>query len=515
MQLLGEMLQYCMLLIIDFGSQTTHLISRRFRQLGVASHIVEPKKALAFLQKGLPISGIVLSGGPSSVYEPGSPTLDKKIFKQGLPMLGICYGWQLMAQLLGGEVKSATKEYGPEVITFQQNICQLPATHFQVFMSHGDSVTREPAGFQVIASTKNVKNAAVFHPQHHYLGLQFHPEVDHTEFGKEILAFFAFQMCGEIATTQSLTPTSIVEQIRKQVNDQQVLCAVSGGVDSTVAAFLIGKAVGRQLIPVYVESGLMRPGTRELVEHIFTDLIDASLVVVDAQARFLAALQGLTDPEEKRKIIGKLYVDIFREEARKHGKVAFLGQGTIYSDVIESQGTAASAKIKSHHNVGGLPKDLPFQLLEPLRHFYKDEVRDLGRQLGLPEEMVMQQPFPGPGYAIRIRGEVTPQRLAQEILADQIVVEEIKKAGLYEQVFQCFAVMTGAQSTAVKGDARAFSEVVAIRAYESKDVMTSQWADLPYMVLQTIAHRIVNEVPDVSRVVYDITTKPPATMEWE
>jgi GMP synthase (glutamine-hydrolysing) len=503
-----------MILIIDFGSQTTHLIGRRLRQLGIASDFVDPENALGKIKETKP-SGLIFSGGPASVYDLGAPTIDKKILDLKLPILGICYGWQLMARLLNGEVKSASKEYGPENIVYQNNIFSLPKSNHQVFMSHGDSVTELPTGFMAFGSTSRVANAAVFDINRKMVGVQFHPEADHTEFGIDILKYFAEKWCQETVQELRFDLDAIVKEIKQKVDTKKVICAVSGGVDSTVAAFLIGKAIGQQLVPVYVESGLMRLGTRERVKSIFTDLVKADLVIVDAEEKFISALKGITDPEEKRKTIGKLYVEIFQEEAAKHSDAAFLGQGTIYSDVIESKGSKQASKIKSHHNVGGLPKDMKLQLIEPVRSYYKDEVREIGRLGGIPEEIVQEQPFPGPGYAIRVRGEVTPERLVKVKIADQIVVEEIKKAGLYEQVFQCFAVMSGANSTAVKGDARVFAEVVAVRAYESKDVMTSQWARIPFDVLQKISTRIVNEVPEVSRVVYDITTKPPATMEWE
>jgi GMP synthase (glutamine-hydrolysing) len=381
-------------------------------------------------------------------------------------------------------------------------------------MSHGDTVTKLPRGFIAVGSTKQVRFSAVINEKAQLFGVQFHPEADHTEHGVTLLKNFAL-LCSESLTPFVLDPNDIIQSVKDAVGKQKVICAVSGGVDSTVAAFLIGKAIGNNLIPVYVDSGLMRPDTDKRVHHIFMKLIQANLVVVSARARFLHALKGITDPEVKRKIIGKLYVEIFQEQAAKHKDASFLGQGTIYSDVIESKGSKHASHIKSHHNVGGLPKDMKLALLEPLRNFYKDEVRELGRLAGLPDEIVGEQPFPGPGYAVRVRGEVTRSRLEQVKLADRIVVEEMKAAGLYHKVFQCFAVMTGAYSTAVKGDGRVFAEVVGIRAYESKDIMTSQWSRLPYEILATMSSRIVNEVPGVSRVVYDITTKPPATMEWE
>lgn len=505
-----------MIVIVDFGSQTAHLIGRRLRQLGVAVTYTNPEDAIAAIKQHKP-TGIIFSGGPNDISYDASLSIDKEVFSFGLPILGICYGWQLIAHLLGGTVKHSKKEYGPEEIIFdkQPSIFALPEKRFSVIMSHGDTVTKLPEGFAPVGHTKQVDYAAVANLKSNIFGIQFHPEAHHTTYGQDILKNFAVDICHEKLEPLALNPEKIIRDIKKTVGDKKVICAVSGGVDSTVTAFLIGRAIGRNLIPVYVESGLMRPDTDALVTDIFTKLIKANLEIIDARTRFLTALKGLTDPEEKRKTIGKLYIEIFNEVAKKHSDATFLGQGTIYSDVIESKGSKHASHIKSHHNVGGLPDELGFELLEPMRSYYKDEVRELGRLAGLPEDIVMQQPFPGPGYAVRIRGEVTEKRLAQVILADSIVLEEIKNAGLYERVFQCFAVMTGAYSTAVKGDGRVFAEVVGVRAYESHDVMTSTWAHLPYDVLAKISSRIVNEVSNVSRVVYDITTKPPATMEWE
>lgn len=506
-----------MIVIIDFGSQTAHLIGRRLRQIGVVVSYTNPEDALLSIQTHKP-KGIILSGGPNDIsYDNATLSVDKKIFSLGIPVLGICYGWQLIAHLLGGTVKHSKKEYGPEEIIFdkQPGMFALPEKKFSVIMSHGDTVTLLPKGFTPIGHTKQVDFAAVVNHKDKIYGIQFHPEAHHSKHGLELLKNFAAGVCGEILKPLALDPDVIISNIKKMVGDQKVICAVSGGVDSSVTAFLVGKSIGKNLIPVYVDSGLMRPATDTRVRYIFTKLITADLVIIDAKSRFLQALTGVTDPEEKRKTIGKLYIDIFNEVAEKHIDATFLAQGTIYSDVIESKGSKYASHIKSHHNVGGLPKNMKFKLLEPMREFYKDEVRELGRLAGLPEDIVTQQPFPGPGYAVRIRGEVTQKRLEQVKIADDIVVDEMKQAGVYENLFQCFAIMTGAYSTAVKGDGRVFAEVVGIRAYESKDIMTSQWAHIPYEVLAKISSRIVNEVSNVSRVVYDITTKPPATMEWE
>ncbi len=505
-----------MLLIVDFGSQTAHLIGRRFRQLGVTVEYTTPEEALSTITEKAP-SGIVFSGGPSSVYEKGAPTISKSVLTRGLPILGICYGWQLMAKLLGGTVKNTTKEYGPEKIHIKKAegpLANLPKKSFSVIVSHGDSVITLPVGFETLATTESVEYSAVAHHDKQLYGVQFHPEADHTEHGLDILKNFA-HLCHEIMNPLSLDPKPIIANIKQNVGDKKVICAVSGGVDSSVAAFLIGKAIGKQLIPVYVESGLMRQRTEERVRTLFSKELKTALVVVNARTKFLKALKGVTDPEKKRKIIGKLYVDIFQEEAAKHKDARFLAQGTIYSDVIESKGSKHASKIKSHHNVGGLPKDMKLKLLEPNRNYYKDEVREIGRLAGLSEETIMQQPWPGPGHAVNIMGEVTEKRLSQVMQADEIVVEEMQKAGLYTKVFECFAIMSGAYSTAVKGDSRVFAEVVAIRSYDSNDIMTADWTKIPYDVLAKISSRIVNEVPDVSRVVYDITTKPPATMRWE
>ncbi len=505
-----------MIVVVDFGSQTAHLIGRRLRQLGVSVSYINPEDALPFIKEKQP-KGIILSGGPNDISHDASLSMDKRVFSLGIPVLGICYGWQLIAYLLGGAVKHSKKEFGPEEIIFdsQPSIFSLPKKKFSAIMSHGDTVTVLPKGFTAVGHTKQVDYAAVINEKKKIFGIQFHPEAQHTECGLDLLKNFAVMVCKETLSPLTLDPNESIAAIKKTVGDNKVICAVSGGVDSTVTAFLIGKAIGKNLIPVYVDSGLMRPGTDTRVKYIFTKLISANLEIVDAKNKFLSALKGITDPEEKRKTIGKLYIDIFTDVAKKHSDAAFLAQGTIYSDVIESKGSKHASKIKSHHNVGGLPADLRFRLLEPVREFYKDEVRELGRLAGLPNDVVAQQPWPGPGYAINIRGEVTDKRLEQIKIADAIVVDEMKSAGLYDRVFECWAVMTGAYSTAVKGDGRVFAEVVAVRSIDSIDVMTAQWTKIPYDVLARISSRIVNEVPNISRVVYDITTKPPATMRWE
>lgn len=508
-----------MIYIVDFGSQVAHLISRRIREQGVAIQIVSPEDAVNLAKKEKP-AGIILSGGPSGVYEKNSPTIDPAIFSLNIPVLGICYGLQLMAKVLNGKVIPGKKEYGPAKLQIRNSKSQIAKgipTDSMVWMSHGDEVVGLPVGFEVIGSTDDVKNAFVADFKNKIFAVQFHPEVEHTEFGQQVLNNF-IDICEPKREDSLINIEQIEEEIKNKVKEKFVIGAVSGGVDSTVAAVITAKAVGNQFIPIYVDNGLMRDGTREHVEKIFQH-IGVKVDIVDAKKETLKRLKGITDPERKRKTIGKLYIDIFEGEMKKlikSGKdVAFLMQGTIYSDVIESKGTKNAAKIKSHHNVGGLPKKMKLGLVEPLRTFYKDEVRRIGKELGLPDEFVQKQPFPGPGYGVRIRGEVTEKRLEQERIADNIVMDELDKAGVLGNVFQSFAVMTGAQSTAVKGDGRNFGEVVAIRVIESKDVMTSTWARLSYDLLQKISSRVVNEVPGISRVVYDITTKPPATMEWE
>ncbi len=524
-----------MLLVVDFGSQTAHLIARRLKSLGAPAKIITPEQVLAEIQKEKP-QGIVLSGGPSSVYEKGAPTIDKKIFSLGIPILGICYGFQLAAHLLGGKVIAGRKEYGPakfRIKNQESRIMKGVKKESTVWMSHGDEIIAIPKSFTLIGSTPHVPNTAAEDAKKHIYMLQFHPEVDHTEQGTKILKNF-IAISGVKLQRHTLDPKAMIEKIKNIVGNEHVIAAVSGGVDSTVAGVLVAKAIGKKFIPIFVDNGLMREGAEQILSEVFTPY-GVMPRIIHVEKEMLKKLQGITDSEEKRKIIGKMYIDVFEKEMHKlmkkpstssgsnfslskrsasEGSV-FLMQGTIFSDVIESKGSKHADKIKSHHNVGGLPKEMKLTLLEPLRELYKDEVRQLGKLLGLSKEVVWKQVFPGPGYAVRIRGEVTEERLAQEKQADMIVLEELKKAKVLDNVYMSFPIMTGATSTAVKGDGRFMGEVVALRVIESKNVMTTTWSRLSYDLLQKISSRIVNEVPKISRVVYDITTKPPATMEWE
>jgi GMP synthase (glutamine-hydrolysing) len=512
-----------MILIIDFGSQTTHLISRRIRDFGIEVKIITPEEADDKLMgneiNSSTIHGIILSGGPDFVNNPGAPTINKQFFLLGIPILGICYGHQLTGHLLGGKVKPGkTKEFGPAMIEINQPsklFTRIRDNHFSVWMSHGDEVVTPPTGFTFVAQTSSVKGAVMQNEKQKIYGLQFHPEVKHTRNGSIILRNFVSHICGLTVTRVRVNPQSFIQSARETLIDAKVIAAVSGGVDSTVAAAIVGQAIGDRLIPIYIENGLMRPGTQERVRELFEKQIGIPVLIVDAKKLFLDSLRGIIDPEQKRKIIGNLYIQCFDQEAKKITGAKYLVQGTIYSDVIESKGSKYADKIKSHHNVGGLPENMNLKLYEPLRELYKDEVRVLGSKLGLNEDIIDQQPFPGPGQAIRIIGEVTEERLKKQQQADQIVLEEIKLSGWLGKVFQSFPVMTNTKSTAVKGDGRFYGEVVALRVYGSDDIMTASWVRLPYDLLQKLSSRIVNEVPGISRVVYDITTKPPATMEWE
>jgi len=504
------------ILLIDFGSQTCHLIGRRLKDLGVEVNIINPETALTAIKKYQP-KGIILSGGPSSVYEKNAPTIDKKIFSLDIPILGICYGWQLTAHLLRGKVESGKKEYGPanlKISDFESLFYGLPKNTV-VWESHGDAVINIPNNFKTIASTKMVAYAAVKHKTHNIFGVQFHPESSHTENGKLLFSNFITRICKIPLVPKKINVKEIVLQIKEKVGNHIVIGAFSGGTDSAVAGALVARAIGKNFIPVYIESGLMREGTSLRIKTVFPKLLGMKVKVIEAKIIFLKALKGVIDPELKRKVIGKLYIQLFEKELKNYPHAHFLMQGTTYADFIHSKGTKNSAHIKSHHNVGGLPKNLKLKLLEPLKYFYTDQVRKIGLQIGLPKEVVFQQPFPGPGHAVRILGEVTAKRLKKQVLADAVLVDEMKKSGWYKKVFQCWTVLTNAKSTAVKGDARFFGDVIAIRIVNSKDRMSANWVNLPYDVLQRISTRIINEVPEVSRVVYDITTKPPATMEWE
>lgn len=513
-----------MILIVDFGSQTCHLISRRLRDMSVETDIVEPFHAVEVIERKKP-SGIILSGGPSSVYDTGAPTVDPMIFSLGIPVLGICYGWQLMAHILGGTVTSGHKEYGPmQLLPFQSSkiskslfssfFKEKPST---VWMSHGDEVVTVPKGFAIIASTPSVPAAAVEDAKRQLYGVQFHPEVTHTDHGVVILQAFA-KFCNEKISKRILSVDIAIEAVRDIVSQyphDNAITAISGGVDSTVATAIVAKVMGKRLYPIYCDNGLMRDGTKEEVYRIFHDILGVTPIIVDCKAEFLTMLQGVTDGKKKRKLIGAKFIEVFEREAKKIPHVRWLVQGTLYSDFIESKGTALSDTIRLHHNVGGLPEKMNLSLLEPVKLYYKDEVRELGRQVGLPEDVVSKQPLPGPGQAIRILGEVTEVRLQRQQHADRIVLEVLKKTGWYEKVFQSFTVLTGVDTTCVKGDGGQSGELVGLRIYDSTDIMSAGWTRLPYDVLQIIASRIVNEVPGVSRVAYDITTKPPATMEWE
>jgi len=506
-----------MIIIIDFGSQTTHLISRRFEDLGIKTKIVDPSESNFIIKNDHQISGIVLSGGPSSVYDDKSPKIKKKVLNLKIPVLGICYGMQLTANLLDGKVSPGeSKEFGPATLVVNESsqLLKSLSPHSQVWMSHGDYVSKLPTGFEFIAQTKDISAAAMSDEKKKIFGVQFHPEVEHTEHGEIILKNFA-KICGlEISKTKIDIP-KMIANIKKEIGDYKAAAAVSGGLDSTVAATLVAKAIGNNLIPIHVDSGLMRPGTTERVTNFFQNL-GIKPIIIEAEKIFLEKLKDVTDPEQKRKIIGKLYIDLFDEAVKDIEDVKYLVQGTIYSDVIESKGSKHSDNIKSHHNVGGLPDDMKLELVEPIRQYYTDQVRHIAKKIGVPDEITNDQPHPGPGYAIRIVGPpITKKRLEMITKADTIIIEEMKAAGWYEKVLHSYAIMTGAMSTAVKGDQRCYGEVVAIRILESSDRMTAIWTRLPYELLQKMSSRIINEIAEVSRVVYDISSKPPATMEWE
>jgi GMP synthase (glutamine-hydrolysing) len=509
------------ILILDFGSQLTQLIARRIREQHVYCEIHPPTLGRDAIRAFAP-AGIVLSGGPASVLDPGAPDLDPAVLEQGVPVLGICYGFQLLAHRLGGVVeKSEDREYGRALLKVERDdplFADLPGgAERVVWMSHGDRVLRVPEGFTVIGRSESSPFAAVRHAERRIWGVLFHPEVAHTDGGGQILANFARRICGCAgAWTMDAFIASATDAVRRRVGSAKVVCGLSGGVDSSVAATLVHRAVGDQLTCVFVDNGLLRAGEREEVETLFRDQRHIRLVTVRAEERFVSALAGVTDPERKRRIIGHVFIEVFEEEARRLGDVRFLVQGTLYPDVIESVSVKGpSATIKTHHNVGGLPERMHLALVEPLRELFKDEVREVGRRLGLPEALLGRHPFPGPGLAIRIVGEVTPARLATLRRADAIVVEEVRRAGLYDQLWQAFAVFLPVRSVGVMGDERTYEDAIAVRCVTSVDAMTADWARLPDAALQAIGTRIINEVKGVNRVVYDISSKPPATIEWE
>jgi GMP synthase (glutamine-hydrolysing) len=514
---------------LDFGSQYTQVIARRVREAQVYSQIVPFDTKASEIRKLAP-KGIILSGGPSSVYGKKAPHPDPELFKLGIPVLGICYGMQLMGHHLGGKVEhSERREYGMGKLEILDDCALFSGLgkKLEIWNSHGDKLTKLPSGFKTVAKTSNSPFAAIEHPKKKFFGLQFHPEVVHTPKGKEIIANFLFEICG---FKKDWTMGSFIEEacqrIREQVGGDHVILGLSGGVDSSVAAALIHRAIGDQLTCVFVNNGLLRANEEEAVRKLFGDNFQMKLKVVNASSRFLTKLKGVTDPERKRRIIGREFIHVFEDAvtklssnkaSSKKPKFKFLAQGTLYPDVIESVAIAGNpaALIKSHHNVGGLPKNMKFQLVEPLRELFKDEVREVGAQLGLPKEVVHRQPFPGPGLAVRILGDITRERLSVLREADAIVVAEMKASEWYYRVWQSFAVLLPVRSVGVMGDERTYENTVALRIVESQDGMTADWVKLPYELLARISTRIINEVKGVNRVVYDISSKPPATIEWE
>ncbi|TBL69402.1 glutamine-hydrolyzing GMP synthase [Paenibacillus thalictri] len=506
-----------MIVVLDFGGQYNQLIARRIRDLGVYSELL-PYNTPAEKIKQLNPKGIVFSGGPASVYGENSPLVDTAVYDLGLPILGICYGMQLIAHQLNGKVERASKrEYGKAEVEFKDSSALVHGLdkNQTVWMSHGDHVVELPSGFIVDASTDHAPIAAMSHPDRKMFAVQFHPEVRHSVHGNELIRNFLFHVCGcEGKWSMETFIEDTIKDIREQVGDQKVLCALSGGVDSSVVAMLIHKAIGNQLTCMFIDHGLLRKDEAESVMETFVGKFDMQVVKIDARERFLGKLKGVDDPEQKRKIIGNEFIRVFEEESAQFDDFAFLAQGTLYTDIVES-GTATAQTIKSHHNVGGLPEDMKFKLVEPLKTLFKDEVRKVGEECGLPAAIVWRQPFPGPGLAIRVLGEVTEDKLHIVRESDAILREEIANAGLDREIWQYFTALPNMKSVGVMGDSRTYSYTVGIRAVTSIDGMTADWARIPWDVLEKISVRIVNEVENVNRVVYDITSKPPATIEWE
>lgn len=506
-----------LVLVIDFGGQYNQLIARRVREFGVYCEVVPYNYGIEKIKDKNP-KGIIFTGGPNSVYGEDTPQIEKEVFELGVPVLGICYGQQLMSHLLGGRVDTApVREYGKSHVNLDNSSKLFKGIEKEevCWMSHTDYVAEAPAGFKIIAHTDVCPVAAIANEEKKLYGVQFHPEVEHTPFGKDMLRNFVLNICDlEPSWSMASFAEEKIAEIKRVVGDKKLICALSGGVDSSVAAVLVHKAVGKQLTCIFVDHGLLRKDEGDQVEKIFREGFDMNLIRVNAQDRFLGKLAGVSDPERKRKIIGEEFIRVFEEESKKLGQIDFLVQGTIYPDVVES-GTGTSAVIKSHHNVGGLPEDIEFSLIEPLRELFKDEVRAVGEELGIPHHLVWRQPFPGPGLAIRVLGEVNEEKLEIVREADAIFREEIALARLESEIWQFFAVLPNIQSVGVMGDERTYCHTVGLRAVTSSDGMTSNFAHIPYEVIDKVSRRIVNEVKGVNRIVYDVTSKPPATIEWE